>query len=156
MHIASLIIPERVVSGLAVTGKKHALEQLSQLLAQHTPDLAAEEVFDSLISREQLGSTGLGRGVAIPHGRMRGLRVPLGACVQLATPIDYDALDHTPVDLLFALLVPEESPDEHLQLLAQLAQMFCDAAFTQRLRASLTSQALYELIQRWEPIRASA
>lgn len=156
MHIASLITPERVACCMQSSSKKRVLEQLSQLLAENQPSLTADEIFDSLIGRERLGSTGLGHGVAIPHGRMRGLEAPIGAFVRLENAIDFDALDRQPVDLLFALLVPQESTSEHLQLLAQLAQMFSDAAFSGKLRAGQDSRALYQLLQHWDPDRASA
>ena len=156
MHIQQLISPARVASGVAVTSKKRALEQLSRLLADDMPSLSADEIFDTFIGRERLGSTGLGHGIAIPHGRMRGLREPIGAFVQLASAIDFDALDRRPVDLMFALLVPEEATDAHLQLLAKLARMFSDAEFSRRLRDSRSSAELYELLQHWEAPRATA
>lgn len=156
MHIHQLISPARVACCLQSTSKKRALEQLSQLLAQDAPNLTAEEIFDSFIGRERLGSTGLGRGVAIPHGRMSGLREPMGAFIRLESAIDFDALDRRPVDLLFGLLVPEEATDAHLQLLAQLARMFSDADFSQQLRGSHSSQELYDLLQQWETTRTDA
>lgn len=156
MHIANLISAERVACCQESSSKKRVLEQLSQLLAGSTSALSADEIFDSLIGRERLGSTGLGLGVAIPHGRMQGLEEPLGAFVHLSTAIDFDAMDHKPVDLLFALLVPEESTDEHLQLLAQLARMFADPAFCKQLRATENSQTLFQLLQNWETSHALA
>ncbi|MBI5461984.1 MAG: PTS sugar transporter subunit IIA [Gammaproteobacteria bacterium] len=156
MPIASLIIPERVVCGLAASGKPQALEHISRLLTQGVPDLAATVVLDSLIDRERSGSTGLGRGIAIPHGRLPGLRDAIGACIRLQTAIDFAALDNRPVDLMFALLVPEEAPDAHLQWLAQLAQMFSDTLFAQRLRAARDDRELYALLHHWEPRRATA
>lgn len=156
MHIQELITPARVASGIETTSKKRALEQLSRLLAEDLPNLSADEIFDTFIGRERLGSTGLGHGIAIPHGRMSGLREPVGAFVQLASPIDFDALDRRPVDLLFALLVPEEASDAHLQLLAQLARMFSDAEFSRRLRSSRSNAELYEMLQHWEAPRATA
>ncbi|MFZ5621678.1 MAG: PTS IIA-like nitrogen regulatory protein PtsN [Pseudomonadota bacterium] len=156
MHIASLLTPERVVCCQESSSKKRALEQLSQLLAASAPNVAAEEIFDALIGRERLGSTGLGQGVAIPHGRMGGLTEPVGAFMHLQTGIDFDAIDRKPVDLVFGLLVPTESTDEHLQLLAQLAQMFSDASFCTQLRETRDSRRLYELLQHWEPSRKLA
>jgi nitrogen PTS system EIIA component len=156
MHIASLIIPERVACCMQSSSKKRVLEQISQLLAEDQPQLTAEEIFDSLIGRERLGSTGLGHGVAIPHGRMGGLEAPIGAFVRLESAIDFDALDRQPVDLLFALLVPQESTSEHLQLLAQLAQMFSDAGFSAQLRASRDGRELYQLLQHWDADHADA
>lgn len=156
MHIASLIVPARVACCMQSSSKKRVLEQLSQLLAEDQPSITAEEIFDSLIGRERLGSTGLGHGVAIPHGRMSGLKAPIGAFVRLESAIDFDALDRQPVDLLFALLVPQESTSEHLQLLAQLAQMFSDSGFSGQLRASHDSQELYQLLQLWDADHADA
>ena len=150
MHIHQLLSPDRVACCQQSTRTKRPLEQLSQLLARDAPNLTADEIFDSFIGRERLGSTGLGHGVAIPHGRMSGLGEPIGAFIRLETAIDFDALDRRPVDLMFALLVPEEATDAHLQLLAQLARMFSDAMFTERLRGSHGSQELYELLQHWE------
>lgn len=156
MHITSLISPESVSCCQETTSKKRALEQLSQLLAQSTPNITAEEIFDCLVGRERLGSTGLGHGVAIPHGRVIGLQTPLAACIRLDNGVDFDALDRKPVDLMVALLVPEEATDEHLQLLAQLAQMFSDNDFTQKLRETRNSQELYQLLHHWEAKHASA
>ncbi|MFA7388128.1 MAG: PTS sugar transporter subunit IIA [Thiohalobacteraceae bacterium] len=156
MHIASLLSPARVVCCQQTTSKKRALEQLSELLSQDAPNLTTEEIFDSLIARERLGSTGLGQGVAIPHGRMSGLQEPLGACIRLTDAIDFEALDNKPVDILFALMVPAESTSEHLQLLAQLARMFSDAGFTQRLRETGNSKDLLQLLQHWEADRTNA
>jgi PTS system nitrogen regulatory IIA component len=156
MHITRLISPESVSCCQETTSKKRALEQLSQLLSQSTPSITAEEIFDCFIGRERLGSTGLGHGVAIPHGRMTGLQAPLAACITLDAGVDFDAIDRKPVDLLVALLVPEEATDEHLQLLAQLAGMFSDNDFTQKLREARTNQALYQLLQDWEAKHANA
>ncbi|HEY5789894.1 MAG TPA: PTS IIA-like nitrogen regulatory protein PtsN [Gammaproteobacteria bacterium] len=134
MHIVDIIAPARVVKSAQVGSKKRALELLSELLAGSDPELGQSEVFSCLLAREKLGSTGLGHGVALPHGRLAGCRRPCGALVTLAEPIDFDAIDGQPVDLLFSMVVPEESTEEHLQLLSQLAEMFSDPAFCARLR----------------------
>lgn len=156
MHITSLFSPESVSCCQETTSKKRALEQLSQLLTQNTTSITAEEIFDRLVGRERLGSTGLGHGVAIPHGRISGLQTPTAACIRLESGVDYDAPDRKTVDLMVALLVPEEATDEHLQLLAQLAEMFSDNDFTQKLRETRNSQELYQLLQHWEAKHASA
>ncbi len=156
MQIIDLITAERVAYHQGSTSKEGALKLISQLLARSIPRITINEVFDSLLGRERLGSTGLGRGIAIPHGRIDGLQGPAGAFMRLSNGVEFDALDRKPVDLLFALLVPQEAADAHLQLLAQLARMFCDSAFTQGLRAALNNQELYELLRRWEPDRADA
>ena len=132
------------------------LEFRAGLLATSSPSLTEVEIFDSLLNRERLGSTGLGTGVAIPHGRIPGIDAPVGAIVTLNSGVDYDAIDRQPVDLLFALLVPEESTDEHLQILASLAQMFSDRKLSARLRECESAEQLLQLLDGWEPQRATA
>lgn len=156
MHLIDLLVPARVVAGTAVSSKKRLLELLSGLLADgHDPEVE-RRVFDSLCSREKLGSTGLGHGVAIPHGRTNALARASGAFVRLADPIDFGALDGQPVDLVFALAVPEHFTNEHLLLLSQLAEMFGDAAFCARLRAAPDSAALHALLADWQLAHAAA
>ncbi len=156
MHIIELITLERVACCEESSSKKRTLEQISQLISASVPQTTTNEVFDSLIGRERLGSTGLGHGVAIPHGRINGLTEPVGAFVRLKHGVDFDAQDRKPVDLLFALLVPQEATDVHLQLLAQLARMFSDSAFTKRLRATRDNQELYALLSGWETDHSNA
>lgn len=147
MQIAEILTPARVALGAEVSSKKGVLEELANLIAADTPDLTQAEIFDSLCARERLGSTGLGHGVAIPHGRLKGGKQTLGAFMQLNEGIDYDAVDQQPVDLLFALLVPEESTDEHLQILARLAEMFSDTELVEQLRRANSSDNLYDLLK---------
>ena len=149
MELADLLTPSRVSTGLPAASKKRALEKLSGLMAAEDTELTQKEVFDSLLTRERLGSTGLGHGVAIPHGRLKTSQRVLAAFVRLENAIDYDAVDHEPVDLMFALLVPEESTDEHLQLLSQLARMFSDPELLDKLRSAGDSDSLYRLIKNW-------
>ncbi len=151
MELAELLTPSRVSTGLPAASKKRALEKLSGLMAADDPGLTQTEIFDSLLSRERLGSTGLGHGVAIPHGRLKNSQRVVGAFVRLADAVDYDAVDHEPVDLMFALLVPEESTEEHLQLLSQLARMFSDPELLEKLRSAGDSDSLYRLINNWRP-----
>jgi PTS system nitrogen regulatory IIA component len=150
MQITALLSPGRVACQQDSSSKKRSLELLSQLLSTALPAYADGELFDSLVGRERLGSTGLGHGVALPHGRIKGLDAPIGAFVTLATGIDYDAIDNQPVDLLFALLVPEESTEEHLQILARLAAMFSDADLCRKLRECSDSQQCLESINHWD------
>jgi nitrogen PTS system EIIA component len=147
MNIEDILSPERITARADVTSKKSVLELLAELIAQDTPSITQAEIFDSLCARERLGSTGLGHGVAIPHGRLKGSRDTLGAFVQLQKGVDYDAVDQQPVDLLFALLVPEESTNEHLQVLAQLAEMFSDSERLRKLRRAYSAEALYKLLR---------
>lgn len=150
MHISSLLDPGRIACHQTTTSKKRSLELLSQLLSGALPEFSEGELFDSLVGRERLGSTGLGHGVALPHGRLNGLDAPIGAFVTLETAVDYDAIDNQPVDLLFALLVPEQSTEEHLQILARLAAMFSDAELCRDLRECPSSQQCLERIYHWD------
>lgn len=147
MQIAEILTPARIAGDVDVTSKKGVLELLANLIAEDTPELTQAEIFDSLCARERLGSTGLGHGVAIPHGRLKGSKLTLGAFVQLNEGVDYDAVDQQPVDLLFALLVPEESTDEHLQILARLAEMFSNNDLVGQLRRGGNSATLYDLLK---------
>lgn len=150
MHISSLLDPGRIACHQTTTSKKRSLELMSQLLSGALPGFSDGELFDSLVGRERLGSTGLGHGVALPHGRLKGLDAPIGAFVTLETAVDYDAIDNQPVDLLFALLVPEQSTEEHLQILARLAAMFSDAELCRDLRECPSSQQCLERIYHWD------
>lgn len=151
MNISDIISPERVICDVNVSSKKKVLEQLSDTLATNSAaSLVSQDVVDSLIAREKLGSTGIGYGVAIPHGRIKNTDHAIAAFFQLHEGIDFDAADHQNVDLLFALLVPEESTSEHLQLLAQLAEMFSDEEFRAKLRATKDRQAIYNLLSSWK------
>ncbi len=151
MDITELITPERIVCNSEVASKKRAIETLSELLAQAEPGLSARPVFDSLIGRERLGSTGLGHGVALPHGRFSQSQRAAGAFLKLKKGVDFDAIDRQPVDLIFGLLVPDHYTDEHLKILAYLAEMFSDQAFSQQLRTSESNQVLYGLLRDWKP-----
>ena len=106
-------------------------------------------VFDSLFARERLGSTGLGQGIAIPHGRIKGLKDAAGAFLRLEAPVQFDAPDGRPVNMLFVLLVPEQANETHLQLLSELAQMFSDRSFREQLQAAPDAQALHTLFNDW-------
>lgn len=113
-----------IVVGHQTTSKKRLLEQIANMLAEHLPDTDARQIFRTLIEREKLGSTGIGNGVALPHGRIAGLKDVVGVFLHLKNALDFDAVDHLPVDLVFAILVPEDATEEHLNLLASLASIF--------------------------------
>lgn len=146
MKLTEILSADRVVSGMAVTSKKKALEELSNLLASGAANLGGHEVFGSLIGREKLGSTGLGHGVAIPHGRVGGVERSVGAFMRLKHPVDYDAHDGNAVDLVFGLLVPQSATDAHLKHLAAVAEMFSDDAFCAKLRSATDNASLYALL----------
>jgi len=154
MDITDLITRERIVCDSEVTSKKRVIEALSELLATGQADLAARPIFDSLIGRERLGSTGLGHGVALPHGRFIQSQQAIGAFIKLKQGVDFDAIDRQPVDLVFGLLVPDHYTDEHLKILAYLAEMFSDQIFYRRLRETATDQALFERFRDWKPATA--
>lgn len=150
MNLSELITPRQVTCRGDVTSKKRALELLGELVARTTEDLEQRTVFDSLLGRERLGSTGLGHGVALPHGRLAASPRAIGAVLKLDRGIDFDAIDQQPVDLLFALIVPEHFTDEHLKILAYLAEMFSNQEFCQQLRACHDDRALYDQLLSWQ------
>ncbi|MDJ0780284.1 MAG: PTS IIA-like nitrogen regulatory protein PtsN [Gammaproteobacteria bacterium] len=146
MNISDFLSPECVLSGVECHSKKDALDTLAKTIANSDSATSQNEVFDCLLARERLGSTGLGNGIAIPHGRLKLGKKTLAAFIQLETAIDYDASDKLPVDLLFALIVPEESTDEHLQILAKLAEMFSQQAIVTKLRTANSAEDLYSIL----------
>ena len=148
--VAKLLPPANVLLDLPVSSKKRLFEQIG-LLFENNHGIARSIVFDSLFARERLGSTGLGQGVAIPHGRIKGLKEALGAFVRLGQPVPFDAPDGKPVNLLFVLLVPEQATEKHLQILSELAQMFSDRALREAMAAAADAGALHQLIATWQP-----
>lgn len=146
MELAELITPERVACDVEAQSKKKSLELVSDLIAQAEDSISSLDVSESLRARERLGGTGVGHGVAIPHGRLKGTNNTLGAFIRLKEGVDFDSADRKPVDLIFALLVPEESTDEHLKVLAKLASMFSNEEFREKLRTASSSQAIYQLL----------
>lgn len=148
--VSEWLTPAAVRTGVRIGSKKELLEAIGELL-RDSSDLAPSAVFDSLFAREKLGSTALGYGIAIPHGRIKGLKATTCAFLRLAEPVDYDAPDGMPVDLVFALLVPAVATDLHLQILAELAQLFSSKEMRERLRAGEDAAALHTLIREWTP-----
>jgi PTS system nitrogen regulatory IIA component len=146
MHIADLLTPARVVADVRVTSKKRLLEQLAAMLDERESPDSERAIFDSLIKRERLGSTGLAHGVAIPHGRSAAIQRAVGAFVRLSEPIDFGAVDGNPVDLVFALVVPEHFTDQHLMFLAGLAERFSDNTVLARLRSARDTGQLFDLL----------
>lgn len=146
MQLIDLLAQSRVLCGVRSASKKRALEELSHLIAEGDPSLNQLEVFESLVARERLGSTGLGKGIAIPHGRLKTGTKAIAAFVRLSKGVDYDAPDGQPVDLLCALLVPANCSQEHLEILALLSEMFSSAEFREKLRAAATPISLYTLL----------
>lgn len=149
MQLTDLLTSQCMACDVELNSKKRVLEQLSELIAAHQKDLTPTEVFENLCARERLGSTGLGHGVAIPHARLKNLGRPVCAFMTLKHGVDFDAVDGRPVDMLCALLVPEKSADEHLELLSILAEMFGDEEYCQELRATHNVAQLREMLSHW-------
>jgi PTS system nitrogen regulatory IIA component len=146
MKLADILKPDRVVVGTSVTSKKRALEEVAKLLAAGTSGVAHGDILHSLTAREKLGSTGLGHGVAIPHGRIAGVTQSIGAFVRFKHPVDYETHDGRPVDLVFGLIVPQNATGEHLQHLAAIAEKFSDDEFCAKARATSDAAALHALV----------
>ena len=151
MNLISQLLPQsNVIIDLDVASKKRVFERAG-LLFENTIHIARNQVFDSLFAREKLGSTGLGQGVAIPHGRIKGLREAVAALVTMKDAIPFDAPDGQPVNIACILLVPEKATDKHLQILSELAQMFSDKQFRERILKSKDAAEIHKLIEEWTP-----
>ena len=146
MELADIITPDRIFEEVSGGSKKKVLETAAGLIAQRCPELDANELFDNLISREKLGSTGLGKGIAIPHCRANHCSKVIGTFLKLATSVDFDSIDHEPVDMLFVLLVPQDAQEEHLKVLSKVAGLFNDDKRRQELRDAHTSHKLYDAL----------
>jgi PTS system nitrogen regulatory IIA component len=146
--ITELLPRENVLAELDAGSKRDLFNAVGRLFESGN-GLKGEEIAGSLHARERLGSTGLGQGIAIPHGRIRGLRQARGAFARLKSPIDFDAPDGRPVSNVFVLLVPEHATEQHLQLLSELAQMFSEKRFRDALAAATDASALHELFRTW-------
>ena len=148
MPILSLLSPSRTLHAVEGISKKRVLETASKLIAESAgEEVDQDAVFTGLIGRERLGSTGIWEGVAIPHCRLAGIDTAMGALFTLSEPIDFDAIDQRPVDLLFFLLVPEEACDEHLGTLAKLAESFSQESCRAQLRSAQSDEDLLRIAQ---------
>lgn len=145
MDLADLIAPEAVFPALRAKTKKQALQELAQRAAKLT-GLDARDILDTLLQRERLGSTGLGRGIAIPHGRMPALRSIVTVFARLEEPIEFEALDNQPVDLIFLLLAPEHAGADHLKALARISRLLREPSSIERLRTSKDRAAIYSVL----------
>jgi len=154
-QISRLLPVSNVVLDLQASSKKRVFEQVGLLFENHQ-GIARSTVFDSLFARERLGSTGLGQGVAIPHGRIKGLKEAVAAFVRVAEPIAFDAPDGRPVSILVVLLVPEQASQQHLDILSELAQMLSDRSFRENLLKASDPSVAHTLLAQWEPMRPAA
>ncbi|MFT4580710.1 MAG: PTS system nitrogen regulatory IIA component [Gammaproteobacteria bacterium] len=146
MEIVDILTPARIAIDVGVASKKAVLEELARLGATEAFGFTPAQAFDSLVSRERLGSTGLGNGIAIPHGRVAHLEVMVGALLRTNNPIDFDAIDGAPADLFFALFVPDQTTEEHLAMLAKLAEVFSDQPLVDKLRSSDSTKSIHDLL----------
>lgn len=146
MHISELLTDQRTLCKVEAASKKRVLELASQAIAAQVDGLEADEIFSGLLNRERLGSTGIGDGIAIPHCRLASCRQALALLMTLQSPVDFDAIDGRPVDILCCLLVPEDAATEHLQTLAGLAELFSQASVRNSLRECTDNDTLYRQI----------
>jgi PTS system nitrogen regulatory IIA component len=146
MDVAHILSEESVHCETRARSKKHALELLSEALAAASEVYNAEEIFESLIQRERLGCTGLGRSVAMPHARVEGLEESIGAFLRLSEPVDFDSADGEPVDLIFGLLVPAHCDDEQIKEVRELIEKLGDSQLQQRLHDAAEPAELYNLL----------
>ena len=150
--LTNLLTPERTACQVPGLSKKRLFESLARLISEDQISLSYDEVFGHLFAREKLGSTGLGDGIAIPHCRIGNCSAPIGALLTLADPIDFDSPDNQPVDLVFALLVPEEAHQQHLDTLAGLARLFSQANFCDALRGADDRDILFSIATEAEAV----
>ena len=149
-RLSSILPVAQVLVGVEATSKKRAFEEAG-LLFENLHGLSRALVTDSLFARERLGSTGLGHGVAIPHGRIKGLKSPMAAVFQLAQSIGFDAPDEQPVKILIFLLVPEAATQKHLEILSEIAELLSNASVRDGMLVSPTANSLHALIAQWAP-----
>lgn len=145
MEIAELISPEGVIASLRVTSKKQALQELAKRASKLTGH-PERVIFEVLVERERLGTTGVGRGIAIPHGKLANLKRLHGLFARLETPINFDSIDDEPVDLICLLLAPEAAGADHLKALARISRLLRDQTICDKLRGTDGSDALYALL----------
>ena len=148
-EIAGLLPVANILPDLDVANKKRLFEQVG-LLFENNHGIRRNVIYDSLFAREKLGSTGLGQGIAVPHGRIKGLSEAMGAFVRTREPIPFDSPDGRGVSQIFVLLVPEHATDRHLQILSELAQMFSDRAFRERIATAPDASSLHQLFENWQ------
>ncbi|HET8801181.1 MAG TPA: PTS IIA-like nitrogen regulatory protein PtsN [Marinobacter sp.] len=143
LTIDNILVPELALCRVPASSKKRVLEYIAEQIHHRDETLSETQIFNNLIGRERLGSTGIGQGIAIPHCRLEGLDHVVGVLLTLEESVEFDAIDNQPVDLVFALVVPKEATSEHLELLSQLAEKFNERSFCDRLRQSEDANTLY-------------
>lgn len=149
VDLEELLSIDRVETACQLSSKKRLMEKITTLLLQGRPQLDRKTVLQTLIERERLGSTGIGHGVALPHGRINGLEEVIGAVAVLEKPLDYDSLDNQPIKLAFGLLVPAEANEQHLKILAHLARLFNDETLREKMFEAGTNNEAFQLLTTW-------
>ena len=155
IRLAAILPPAHVLVDVDVTSKKRVFEQAG-LLFENLQSIPRATVSDNLFARERLGSTGLGHGVAIPHGRIKGLKNPMAAVIRAREPIAFDAPDDEPVMLLIVLLVPEAATQRHLEILSEIAELLSDRTLRERLKTEPDVATVHQLIQDWQLLKSVA
>ena len=145
MQLSEILTLDCTKSAVQCTSKKRALEMISELVAEHTGQNSTE-LFECMLSREKMGSTGIGNGIAIPHARMQSSDKAVAVLLQCESPVEFDAIDNRPVDLLFALLVPDAQCKEHLKTLSSMAERLNDKQVLKQLRKAQSDQELYDIM----------
>ncbi len=146
MIIHRILTPGRTLDGVHGVSKKKILEFIAERMSSEVPEINAKELFEALVSRERLGTTGLGEGIAIPHCRCKACPEPVGLFIRLAEPVDFDSVDRKPVDLVFALIVPQGENQEHLEILKALAERFHSSSVLKNMRSAHDTPTLYHSI----------
>lgn len=154
-RLAAILLADNVLVGVDATSKKRVFEHAG-LLFENQHAIARATVTDNLFARERLGSTGLGHGVAVPHGRVKGLKNPLAAVIRVGQPIPFDAPDDEPVSLLIFLLVPEAATQRHLEILSEIAELLSDRELRDKLKTEASAAEVYRLIEGWVPLKSVA
>ena len=149
VELTDLLVVNRIETGCQLSSKKRLMEKIATLLLQSREQLDRKTVLQTLIERERLGSTGIGNGVALPHGRINGLDDVIGAVAVLTTPLEYDSVDNKPIKLAFGLLVPAQANEQHLKILAHLARLFSDDALRTQLFSATNNHDVFDLLTTW-------
>ena len=146
MYLKSILSSDCTQCAVLFNSKKRILQYISQLAHQKYPELSAQDILDSLLVREKLGSTGIGNGIALPHGRLKGITKSVAIFLINEKPLNYDAIDNKPVDIFCAVLIPEQQCQEHLSTLSEISKLLSNKSLVKQLRHCESNDTLYELI----------